>query len=795
MSGTPLRELGGQPPAWSPAQRWVLASQGVLTELYRSNIGRMGGLPRPLGTNIAALFLRRDWGVRTGREARRVLDALLERVKGLDDVVVPAHPPPALLAWDMVRAAAFAGWSYVSYHVEADEAWRYMVRAARVLRRHYDSWEAIGAAYLRIRNQWGGGGDAELGPVLERLHAPGGGWDLPWEIDLSGDIPAPVETLRSYVVDAARDDADFRTIGEAVAAARKAQQAARIVVRAGTYAESVRIGYSVELVADGEVTIRSATGAPISLTKDCALVRGFRLIAGTNDAGEAMQGVWTDSFFLKLVDCTIASERCGVYAHSDKAFVSLQGCSIEAARFSGVLSEEGAHTVLVDTVIRNTGGAGVFVSGNAELRIEDCRVEGSGNTGVSVSGTVLAEIDGLAIERSKHNGVDVLEQARAVIEKLAVTHAAQTGLLAASPGDVQLVASSITGSGGNDLGVLAGRVVARDCTFGGGPGCGVCVGSGAIATLVQSTVDSTAMPSVVIMGGGTGELAQCQIRGGRDMALWVMPDGSATVNDCTIDGGAKTGVLLREPRSVSVEGGTITSESSALFCVGGPDVIVRGTTLSGGSPAVCAQEGAQLVLADTRISTEGDVALAVEGKAAAVLTRVDASAPRGKALALEHGSALAYRSALRGVTAASIDGESRLRAWATDHAGALDGSVERIDTDEALHAPGSLTLLRGERACVVLDAQALHAAFVPFGLEPGGERIAVWLDSLFATASLAAPVEVYDGGEGAELHAETLASLHAALAHVRRALDEPAHLAKLASTLREHDARGAARDE
>jgi len=788
VTAKPLRELGGVVPTWSPEQRWVLASQGVLTELFRGHPARMGGVPRPLASNFAAMFLRRDWGVRTRREALQQIERLHERGHRFDFAQRSEHTAGDLLAWDMVRAAAVAGWSYAAYHLEADEAWPLMVRAARELRGHFDSWAAVGASYLLARNLWREGGADELQPVLDRLLAPGGGWDLPWEVDLDGDLPPPVEVLPELVVDGSGGPADFPTIGAAVEAARVAELATRIVVRAGTYVESVRLSFPVELVADGTVTIENAEGAPLALTRQNAHVRGFHLVSGTSAAGVAIHTVWMKAFFLKLVDCSMRSARCGVYAHTADAFVVLERCRVESAVNTGVLAEDGAHTVLVDSVVRATGSAGVLANGEGELCIEDSRIEDAGNTGLVVTGGVLAEVDGLTIERSGHNGIDLLQRARAVLRSLTVRGTAQTGLLASTSGFVNVIGSSIVGSAANDIGVFAGRVDAKDCTFGGGAGCGLCVAAGAVARLEACTIESTGMPTATIMGNGHGIFVGCDLRGGRDTALWVMPEGNVQVRDCTIDGAAKCGVLLRQARRAHFEGGTITSDVGCLFVVGSGEVVLRGTHLAGGSPAVCAQEGGEVVLADVRIETDGAVALAVEGGSRAALTRTEVEADRGTALTLERGRVDLHRGWLRGEVAATIDAASVLRSWASELQGPVQGNVERVEIDETLHAPGKLTLIGEERMSLELTATALAAALGPHGLEASPQVMAAWIDRALEGQSRGEAIEIGATAVGASVTSGDIASLQLAMARVREVLADPARRASIAAELLEAEA-------
>src|SRR5205085_448163 len=147
-------------------------------------------------------------------------------------------------------------------------------------------------------DQWSPGQPEEIARLTAQLVAPGGGWDLPWDVDLSGDIPPPApDDVLELVVDPTAPEGGFRTIGDAL---RSSKAPKRVRVKAGEYQESVRIDVGTELVAEGDVTIRSGEGAPI-VVRYPAYVRGFRLVSGSNAEGHTMHGVWVGDDYLRIV--------------------------------------------------------------------------------------------------------------------------------------------------------------------------------------------------------------------------------------------------------------------------------------------------------------------------------------------------------------------------------------------------------------------------------------------------------------------------------------------------------------
>jgi len=733
-------ELSFSPPDRSPEQRWVLACQGILSALNRADPLYLGGGARPLRSHLPFTLLRRFWGVVSGSRAVETLEWLLSRGQRFELAARSSHTPDELAAWDFARAAAVAGWAYRAYLLDADTAWSFMIRAAHELQRSFASWAEVGESYASARRLFGGDA-ADIEKISAKLSAAGGAWDLPWQVELASDIAPPVDTLPELVVDAS-GGGDFTTISAAVAKIVEQRQATRIVVRAGTYEESVVLGHSCELIADGDVTIRSSEGAPIILEWHVARVRGFRLESGTNTDGMAMQAVWVGKYFLKLEDCTLRSARCGVYAGKEDGIVIVERCRIESAEKTGILLEHGAHGSILDSSIAGVHGTGVLSSGNL-LRVERSQIVAPGGVGLAIGERCTLEIDDVDIERSGNNGVDLHGGASVSITKLRVDRAGRTGMFVHGRvgRDVSITDSTITESGANDVGVLGAAAVLTRCRVGGGGGSGVTVGEGGRVEMVDCAIETGKLPSATVMADGTAVFHRSTLRGGTDMALWVMPRGAATLVDCAIHGGPKHGALLDGAKDVHILGGRIESDAGCVFAKDSRAVVMRDVVLSGGSPALCAQTGTDLVMIDCEATTSGAVAVSIE-KATLALTRSRIAAPSGTALALEAGEAHLFRGSLEGRVAANVDGDSSLSTSGTSFDGPVEGPREEIAIDETELEPAKLTLLSGRRLALELPMKELGVRFAALGREITEALACDWLAAVVSSCATSEAVEI-----------------------------------------------------
>ncbi len=607
-------KFGGPPPPRTLEQRWVLATQGILTELNGTSHIRVGGEPRPYASGVSAFRLRQHWNVRNAREARRCLTWLFDEGHRFAYARETDRAPDDYLGWDLVRASAVAGWSFVAYHIEIDEAWAAMLRAARALRRQFGSWTEVGASYGLGRDRWGKEG-REIEELTARLVAPGGGWDLPWAVDIAGDIPAPVrESIPELVVDGSGAGGAFKTIAEALLSEKAPK---RVIVRAGVYDETVRIKSPIELIADGEVVIRNGRGAPL-LVDHTAYIRGFRLEASHNEKNETMQAVWVGDNFMKLVDCVMRTERCGVYAGKDRTEAHVEGCTIIEPGVHGILAENGAHMSILDTTVERPTGCGVVADGSGELHVENAKIRDAGGPSLSLRGARRGEIRGVEITGARSNGVEVLGAATADFSEIRVTGSKGTGALfgSSAEGVTTIEQSEITGNAGNDVGVIAGSVYGKSLVLGGGPACAIAVQAGDL-DLESSTIQPTEQPSVWLMGQARTSFVECKLANEREIVVFANPWSVVSIDRMRRARWRETSRRRARcersgPRRRSYRGkGRLPSRRSGRRCRGpGRDLRCTDRRPADAPPAICVEENADVSFVECSVeSIGGDAAL------------------------------------------------------------------------------------------------------------------------------------------------------------------------------------------
>jgi hypothetical protein len=163
----------------------------ILTTLTRRapRFDQLGGTPKtPESTTITRTILANSWDIQNPEKLRSTLAWLRKEGHRAGRPPSPNDNlgPRGLLAWDLVRVIAVAGWGYVADYISEDEAWSHIGPAAVQLRQAYQSWEDLQQAYVNGAFAW----DASAGPDCQQKYQqimadPSSPWRaVPWATDL-----------------------------------------------------------------------------------------------------------------------------------------------------------------------------------------------------------------------------------------------------------------------------------------------------------------------------------------------------------------------------------------------------------------------------------------------------------------------------------------------------------------------------------------------------------------------------------------------------------------------------------
>ena len=204
-----------------PANQWALAATAILTVTTRRapRYDCLGGAPAgPDEMKTAQTILANSWGIDSREKLESMIEWLSTTGHSADyQKAAAAFPqsspqqqqgdphlafvgqygaqvgPRGLLAWDLGRLLAVAGWGFLAGYCNEFEAWGVMLPAAERLRNTYASWDEYGQHYRLGALFAMPAAAGQIEQILSQLRAaPDSPWRLfPWTLGDAGAGTAP----------------------------------------------------------------------------------------------------------------------------------------------------------------------------------------------------------------------------------------------------------------------------------------------------------------------------------------------------------------------------------------------------------------------------------------------------------------------------------------------------------------------------------------------------------------------------------------------------------------------------
>jgi parallel beta-helix repeat protein len=276
--------------------------------------------------------------------------------------------------------------------------------------------------------------------------------------------PTPTPGPKRLVVDAS-GSGDYRTIASAILGARPQDT---IVLRPGTYKESLTVRSDVRIVGEGgrsKVIVEGAPGANVfTFTAGIATLTGLTIrMVGTGPADTGSGAIAVLAGTPVIEDCDLTS--------SAGAAVYIYGA--------------GANPVIRNCTMRNSSGSGVHVYDQGQGTIEKCVISGNALAGVAIKQGGNPVVRDCEIRDNKESGVLVSEQGRGTIERCVIS--------------------------GNALGMAirtGGNPTVRDCEIRDNTLAGVVVISQGQGTFTGNTLTGNAGSVAWLIGADAGRVTR-----------------------------------------------------------------------------------------------------------------------------------------------------------------------------------------------------------------------------------------------------------------------------------------------
>ena len=195
--------------------------------------------------------------------------------------------------------------------------------------------------------------------------------------------PTPASSGPKRLIVDASGSGDYRTIASAILGARPQDT---IVLRPGTYKESLSINRDVRIVGEGgqsKVIVEGAPGAHVfGFTAGSATLTGMTIrILGS---GLSTGAITVRAGTPVIEDCDLTSSAgAAVYILGATANPVIRNCTMRNSRDSGVVYEQGQGTI-EQCVIAGNALMGVQIRTGGNPVVRDCEIRDNKGYGVSV---------------------------------------------------------------------------------------------------------------------------------------------------------------------------------------------------------------------------------------------------------------------------------------------------------------------------------------------------------------------------------------------------------------------------
>jgi len=366
-------------------------------------------------------------------------------------------------------------------------------------------------------------------------------------VSVSPIVRAPGTTLTAGI------GTPFRTIG---AALLKAPAGARILVKAGTYRESLVLTKPVEIASarPEDVVIVEGGARPGVVMKTGSATLRHLTLRQTPGTGQAAYAVDVPQGALTLEDCTVDSGALAcVGVHGEGARSSLRKCRLQGS-MHGLFVDQKAQATLDDCTLSNNGGNGALISGGGTANLHACRVADNGAQGLVFKEGAQALIDDCNITGNKAQGVLIESDSEPVLRTTRVFRNTLAGVLVGMAGKGLLQDCDLYENGGAGLVArMKGTIIARNSKFRANRSEGVVCVDGGSARIEDGTILDNGAVAIGVWRGSELVLTKGRVVAKGLDAVLINGKSSGTFDNCDIakaPGGA---------------GAAVHEESNAIF--------------------------------------------------------------------------------------------------------------------------------------------------------------------------------------------------------------------------------------
>jgi len=355
------------------------------------------------------------------------------------------------------------------------------------------------------------------------------------------NTPSPNAAVQSVTV--ALSGADYSSISDAV---KNVPEKTRILVRPGTYFESIVLDKNVEIVGDGprEQIILISNGADcIHVPTDSAVVRGITIRGRAQDhyAIDIPRGRF------HLSDCIVTCETWScIGIHNSTAQPLIQHCILRDGNSNGIMVYDQGAGVVEDCDIFANKLRGIEVRTGGKPLVRRCKMHHAQRAGIYVHDQGEGTFEDCDIFANEGAGVGVKTGGKPLVRRCKIHNGQQSGIWVYDQGagtfeDCDIFANKLSAI---DVGT-GGKPLVRRCKMHDAQEGGIWMYDQGEGTFEDCDIFANKLSGVQVQTGGRPLMRRCKMHDGQSSGIIVYDQGEGTFEDCDIFANKLRGIEVR----------------------------------------------------------------------------------------------------------------------------------------------------------------------------------------------------------------------------------------------------------
>jgi F-box protein 11 len=328
----------------------------------------------------------------------------------------------------------------------------------------------------------------------------------------------------------------YTTLSEAI---QNAVPGTFILVREGTYSESLVLDKDIEIIGNGpreRIIIECLDSHCVLMQTNRAVMRGLTIHCRAEEPGKRSNALAIIRGQLFVEDCDISSRSSSAIAiYNAETRPTLRYCRIHDSAAEGIVVSNGAQAIIEYCDIFQNGQSqvtissqgnptfrhctihhspkyGVFVHNGGQGTFEDCQIHSNGYSGVAITSQSNPLLLRCLIQYNQQHGVAIQQKGKGSVQDCDISFNAADNVLIAAESTPYLYLSKIHDS----------------------EQCGVSIRNTAKGTLEYCDIRANRFANILIAGEPL--IHACNIVNGLQNGITIQNGAQGTVDQCTISG-------------------------------------------------------------------------------------------------------------------------------------------------------------------------------------------------------------------------------------------------------------------